>query len=298
MSALAQVRAPAAIERTQRLIAGAARRRRWSRRTLHAGIAMVVAVPLLALVVRLFGLLPDPGQQDLSNVLAAPSLEHPFGTDAVGRDVLARVLSATWLDYQVAIVTTYAPLLIGVTAGALAGYFGGWLDTLLMRLVDVVMAFPFVVFIIAIVAVVGPGLTGVYIGLIGFGWAFYARLTRAEMLVLREQQYIAAAKTLGVPTWRILLVHALPNLLRPSIVTSMSTLVLNILALATLSYLGLGVQPPTAEWGAIVAEGQQYLFTEWWLSTLPGLVIVFVGVGFSLMADGLADRLGIRGGDA
>jgi peptide/nickel transport system permease protein len=202
------------------------------------------------------------------------------------------VLAATWLDYSVAIATTYVPLAIGVTLGAAAGYFGGWLDAVVMRIVDIVIAFPFMIFVIAFIAVFGPGLTGIYVGLTAFAWAYFARITRAEMLVLRERQYIKAAQTLGLSTPRILVRHAMPNLLRPNLVFSMATIVLNILTLASLSYLGLGVRPPTPEWGAIVADGQNYLFTQWWISTLPGLVIVIVGVGFSLIGDGLSDRLG------
>ena len=286
----AALRAGPAARRLQRR---ALRERRWTARTLWVGVAIVLALPLAAIVVDLFGLLPGPTETDLRAALQPPSLEHPFGTDQLGRDILSRVLSATWLDYRVALTLTYGPMLIGMVLGALAGYFGGWVDTIVMRLADVVMAFPFLVLMIAIIAVVGPGLTGIYVALFAIGWAFNARLTRAEMLVMREQQYIAAARTLGLPTRRILLVHALPNLLRPNLVTSMATIVTTILGIATLSYLGLGVQPPTPEWGALVAEGQEYLFTDWWVATMPGLVIAIVGLGFCLVGDGLADRLDV-----
>ena len=205
---------------------------------------------------------------------------------------MARVFAATPLDYQVGFATTLASLMIGVVLGAVAGYFGGALDTIIMRLVDVMIAFPFLVFVLAFIAVFGAGLTGIYVGLTVFGWAFFARVTRAEMLGVRERQYIAAARTLGLSTRRILVVHALPNVLRPNLVIAMATLVWNILTLATLSFLGVGVQPPQAEWGSIVADGQTYLLSDWWLPTLPGLVIVLVGVGFSLIGDGIADRFG------
>ena len=161
-----------------------------------------------------------------------------------------------------------------------------------MRAVDVVVAFPFIVLVIAVIAIVGPGLLGVYIGITVVGWALYARLTRAEMLVLREQQFVLAAQSLGYSHDRIVFRHPLPNLLRPNLVFSTLDIVLNILVLASLSFLGLGVQPPTAEWGAMVAEGRRFLLTAWWISTMPGLVIVVSGVGFSLIGDGLADRLG------
>jgi peptide/nickel transport system permease protein len=274
-----------------RLMKRARAERRWTTYTLMAGLTIVVSIFLLGLAAPLLGF-EDPNRQDLTNALAAPSLDHPFGTDNVGRDILARVLAATPLDYGVAVTTTYAALAIGLALGALAGYFGGWVDSVIMRAADVVIAFPFIIFALAFVAILGAGLGAIFAGFIAFGWAPFARLTRAEMLVLRERQYMLAARTLGLPVTRIICLHALPHLLRPNLVYSMASIVLNVIGLATLSYLGLGVQPPTPEWGAIVADGQQYLFTEWWVATLPGVFIVVVGAGFSLLGDGLADRLG------
>lgn len=271
----------------------ALRERRWTTRTLWGGVAIVLLVPAAALVVSIFGLLPGPNQTNLGEVFQPPSVEHPFGTDQLGRDLLSRVLSATWLDYQVALTLTFVPMATGMVVGAVAGYFGGPLDTLIMRVTDVMMAFPFFVLVVAIIAAIGPGLTGVYVALLATGWAFSARLTRGEMLVLRESQYMSAARTLGLPTRRILFVHAFPNVLVPNLVASVSTVVTTILGIATLSYLGLGVQPPTPEWGAIIAEGQQYMFTHWWMATLPGLVLVLVGLGFSMLGDGVAERLDI-----
>jgi peptide/nickel transport system permease protein len=217
-----------------------------------------------------------------------------MGTDNLGRDIFSRVVYAARTDLQIGLVMTYIPLLTGVLLGAVAGYFGGWVDTVIMRLVDVVIAFPFLVLVIAILAVVGPGLKGMYIAVLSVGWSMYARLTRAEMLVLREQQFILAAEALGFSRKRIIFRHAVPNLLRPNIVFSMADFVLNILLAASLSFLGLGVTPPTPEWGAMVAEGQNFLLNAWWITTLPGLVIVVVGIGLSLIGDGLAERLGER----
>jgi peptide/nickel transport system permease protein len=268
--------------------------RRWTRRTLAIGAVIVLAIPLAAIVVHVFGLLPGPDVKDLANSYQPPSLAHPFGTDQLGRDVLSRVLAATWLDYGLALTLSFGPMLIGIVLGAIAGYFGGFVDAVIMRFADLVLAFPFFVLILAVVAVMGPGLGAMVLGTLIIFWAFNARLTRGEMLVLREQQYMDAAKTLGLPVRRILAVHALPNLLRPNIVTAMSTVVINITLVAGLSYLGLGVQPPTPEWGAIVADGQPLLFTQWWLSCLPGLVIVWAGVGFCVLGDGLADRFGVE----
>jgi peptide/nickel transport system permease protein len=146
--------------------------------------------------------------------------------------------------------------------------------------------------VIAVIAIVGPGLKGVYVGIGVVGWALYARLTRAEVLVVKEQQFVLAARSLGYSSARVMLRHVLPNVIRPNIVFSAIDIVLNILVLASVSYLGLGVAPPTAEWGRMVADGQVYLLTAWWISTLPGFAIVLTGVGFSLLGDGLADRLG------
>jgi peptide/nickel transport system permease protein len=226
--------------------------------------------------------------------LQHPSAAHPFGTDNLGRDVLIRTLKATWIDLGVAVGVTYTSVAIGMALGTIAGYFRGWPERIIMRVVDIVIAFPFMILVIAIVAILGPGLKGVIVGLVIAGWATYARLARAEMLVLAEKSFIQAAQTLGYPHWRVMFVHALPNLLRPNIVFSMSDIVGNLLALASLSYLGLGVQPPTPEWGDIIADGQQYLLTAWWITTLPGLVVVLVGLGFSLVGDALADRLNVR----
>ena len=234
----------------------------------------------------------NPNTLDLVHRLEAPSLSHPMGTDQFGRDIFSRVLSALRLDLQVTFIITYIPLVIGVTIGALAGYAGGWIDSVVMRVVDAVIAFPFLVLVMAIIAIVGPGLTGVYIGVPLVGWTLYARLTRGEMLILREQDYIAAAKGLGYSTRRIVFKHALPSLLRSNLVYSAVDLVLNLLFLASLSYLGLGVQPPTAELGVMVADGQSVLLSSWWVATLPGLTIVLLGVSFSMIGDGFADKLG------
>ena len=264
---------------------------RWSNVTLLAGVAVVVAFVVLAAAAPWIGI-ANPTAQDLLAARQPPSLEHLFGTDTLGRDVFARVVYGTQVDFAFGFITTYATMAAGMLAGALAGYLGGWVDTLVMRAVDVVIAFPFIVLILAIAAVFGAGLLGAYVGVLVVGWALYARLTRGEMLVLRERQFILAAQTMGFGTGRVVFRHALPNLLRPNLVFSMADMVLNILTLASLSYLGLGVQPPTPEWGAMIADGQGELLTAWWISTLPGLVVVVAGVAFSLIGDGLADRLG------
>jgi peptide/nickel transport system permease protein len=259
------------------------------RRSLRIGLGMLALLILASAIGPLF--VPGPDKQDLFHTLAAPSGAHLFGTDNLGRDVLSRTLAATWIDLGIGLGTTYVSVTIGVLLGTTAGYLGGWAERIIMRLSDVVIAFPFIVLVIAIVTIVGPGVKGVLIGLVVGGWAFYARFSRAEMLSLREKPFIEAARTLGYSNRRVILRHALPNLIRPSIVYSFSDIVLNILVVASLSYLGLGVQPPTPEWGAIISSGRDYLLTAWWITTLPGLVLVLVGVAFSFIGDGLADRL-------
>src|SRR5579871_4593061 len=274
-----------------RLQRGARAQRRWSNVTLYGGLAILGVMLVLGIAAPLIAPY-SPDSLDLLHRLAPPSLQHLMGTDAFGRDVFSRVLTALRLDLQVTFVITYAPLVVGVTIGAFAGWFGGWLDTLVMRVIDAVIAFPFLVLVIAIVAIAGTGLTGVYIAVPVVSWALYARLTRGEMLVLREQDFIQAAKVLGYSTRRIIFRHAMPTLLRSNLVFSAADLVLNLLLLASLSYLGLGVQPPTSELGVMVSDGQAVLLQAWWVSTLPGLTIVLLGVSFSMIGDGLADRLG------
>ncbi len=269
--------------------------RRWSNVTLGIGVAVVGALSIAGLLAPLVAP-ADPIALDLSKRLLSPSWQHWMGTDAFGRDIFSRTLYAIRLDLVVVLVITYVPMVFGIIVGALAGYFRGWVDALTVRVIDALIAFPFIVLVIAVVAILGPGLKGVYIGVLAVGWTLYARLTRADMLVLREQQFILAARTLGYSPQRVVLRHAIPNLIRSNLVFSMADIVLNLLLLAGLSYLGLGVQAPTAELGAMVADGQQFLLQAWWVTTLPGLVIVLLGAGFSMIGDSVADRLGQKFG--
>lgn len=271
----------------------------WPRRRRNVGLwigGAIILLAVLATIVVNVGHIGHPDQIELLNPLASPSLSHPFGTDALGRDVFVRTIYATGLDVEVGLVTTIAPLLIGMLLGLVGGFFGGWIDAVIMRVMDALLAFPFIVLIMAFVTIFGVGLTGVYVGLIVASVPFFARLTRGEMLVLREQQFMLAARTLGYSTRRIIFKHALPHLIRPNLVFAPSNMLGNILTLAALSYLGLGAQPPRPEWGAIIANGQSYLLTSWWISTLPGLFVVVVGIGFSLTGEGLAERLRVHTG--
>jgi peptide/nickel transport system permease protein len=234
----------------------------------------------------------DPLYQDYNSILLPPNWAHPFGTDMNGRDILARTLFGTRIDLQIGFITTIVPLLYGVFLGAVSGYLGGKLDMVLMRILDVAIAFPFLVLIIVIIAVLGPGVHSIYIAVFLVGWTMYARLARAEMLVERNKDYVLAARVLGFGRWRIIFGHALPNLINSSIVFSMSDFVLNILLLSGLSFLGLGVAPPAPEWGAMIAESKDYMRQAWWVTTMPAAAIVLTGTALSLIGDGLAQRFG------
>ncbi len=186
------------------------------------------------------------------------------------------------------------PFVYGVLIGAVSGYAGGRFDAVMMRVLDTAMAFPFLVLIVVILAILGPGEQNIYVAIFLVGWTMYARLARAEMLVEKNKDYITAARVLGYPPARILLRHGLPNIISSSIVFSMSDFVLNILLVSGLSFIGLGIRPPIPEWGAMVAEGKDFMLQAWWIATMPGLAIVYTGTALSLIGDGLAHRLGER----
>lgn len=254
--------------------------------------ALVILVPVLLIAFFPSAVTPlNPVDQDFDTLFSPPSAGHLFGTDNFGRDVLTRVVYATSLDLQIGVFCVIFPFFFGSLMGLLSGYFGGLLDVLTMRAVDVVVAFPFIVLVIAIVAMLGPGLQNMYIAVSMIGWIVYARLVRAEVLILRDAEFIQAARVLGFSRWRILLRHVLPNAMTPALVFVASDVTLCILLGTTLSFLGLGAQPPTPEWGAMISEGRGFLTQAWWVSVFPGLAILVVGVGFSMLGDGVADLL-------
>lgn len=250
----------------------------------------IVAMALLAPWISPF----DPLLQDVGPKLHPPSLAHPFGTDNFGRDVFSRVIWGARIDLQIAVLGVVFPFLIGTVVGTVAGFFGGWVDTVLMRLIDVVLAFPFLVLMLSIIAILGPGLTSFYIAMALVGWVSYARLIRAQILVLKTQDFVVAAQSLGFSRLRIMFRHLLPNALAGSLVFVMSDAVLVLLSGAAISYLGLGVQPPLAEWGVMIAESQGFITQAWWIPLFPGLAIVTLAFGFSLLGDALADMLGVH----
>jgi len=260
---------------------------------LPLGIALIAGWCLVALAAPLIAPY-DPIAQDISRALLPPGLAHPMGTDNFGRDVLSRVIWGARIDLTMGVVGVLAPFVIGCAVGLVAGYAGGLLDGVLMRILDVAISFPFLVLVIAIVAVVGPGLFGFFLALACVGWVSYARIIRTRTLVLKGADFVLAARTLGFGVPRILFRHILPNALAPALVFLMSDVVLTILLGSSLSYLGLGVAPPTAEWGVMIAEGQTFIASAWWICLFPGLAIVVLALGFSLIADGLAARLGVE----
>jgi peptide/nickel transport system permease protein len=261
---------------------------RWPR-NLKLGLGLLLGWILLAI----FGpmLLGDPTTMDLMHSLHPPSLAFPFGTDNLGRGVFTRVVWGTRLDLQIALFSVLPAFMIGAVVGTLAGYFGGFFDGLAMRLVDVAVAFPFFVAVIAIVAVLGPGLKNMYLAVAVVNWVSYARITRAEILVVKQMDYIQAARVLGLGNVRILGRHVLPNVITQALVYSSSDVVLAIFLGSSLGFLGLGAQPPAAEWGLIIADGYNYVSQAPWISGFPGLAIVLFAVSASLVGDGLADLL-------
>ena len=232
-----------------------------------------------------------PNEQNLANTLQPPSATHPFGTDNFGRDVFSRTLHAGKLDMTIGVLCVLFPWIVGVLLGCLAGYLGGALDTVIMRTVDVFTAFPFLVLAIAIIAILGAGLTSMVVALTLAGWTAYTRIVRGEILVVKKSEFIQAARALGYSNPRIMLRHVLPNVVTPAVIFAMADIILVILSTTALSFLGLGVQPPTPEWGSMIAEGRTFIMTAWWMVTFPGLAIMLVGLGFSLFGDGLADLL-------
>jgi peptide/nickel transport system permease protein len=233
----------------------------------------------------------DPLALDFSSALEAPSLAHPFGTDNLGRDVFTRVLYAARIDLQIGAIGVAVPLALGAIVGLLAGYFGGWADIFIGRVIDVVIAFPFLVLVIAIVAMLGPGLINLYIAVTLVSWVLYARILRGETLALKRREYVLAARGLGYSSTRIMFRHVLPNAIAPAIVFAMSDFALDVQLGATLSFFGLGVQPPTPEWGLMIAEGRNFILTDPWVVLFPGLAIIVLSFCVSLIGDGLADRV-------
>ncbi|HEY2988180.1 MAG TPA: ABC transporter permease [Candidatus Binatia bacterium] len=237
----------------------------------------------------------NPTEQKLENDLAAASRDHPLGTDKLGRDVLSRIIYGSRISLLVGATTVTISLAIGLLIGALAGYFGAWVDQGLMRLVDVLLAFPGILLAIAFTAVLGPGLNHVVVALSLIGWTGYARLVRGEILALREKEFVHAALALGAAPARVVALHMVPNLLPPLVIQATFGVATAIIAEGSLSFLGLGAQPPTPSWGSMLNEGRQFILVAPHLTAFPGLAIMITVLALNLVGDGLRDRLEKRG---
>ena len=257
----------------------------WSLRVGLVGFALIVLLALLAPWISPY----DPTALGLAEGLQPPNTAHWFGTDQLGRDILTRVLHAARTDLQIGTIGVIIPLIIGAVLGLFAGYYAGWPDAILGRIVDVVTAFPFLVLVLAIVAMLGPGLMNFYIAITLVSWVAYARIVRGEALSARGRGYILAARSLGYGDVRIMFRHLLPNVMVPAFVFGMSDFVLDILAGASLGFFGLGVQPPTPEWGVMIAEGRNFIITAPWVVIFPGLAIVVTAFFVSLIGDSASD---------
>ena len=255
------------------------------------GGVLILGLSLLAAVAPWLVAPHDPLTFDYTAILSGPTLAHPFGTDSFGRDVLSRVVWGYRIDLQIAVFATIPAFFVGTLVGAVVGYCGGWVEALFGRVVDAIITFPFLVLVIAIVAVLGPGLVNMYIAVGIIDWVFYGRLVATEVAVQRRLDYADAGRVMGYGASRIIFRHLLPNAITPAIVYLMTDMALAILLGSSLGYLGLGAQPPAAEWGVLVADGKNFMSTAWWIGIFPGFAIVLTGLGFSLLGDGLAEML-------
>ncbi|WP_082714966.1 ABC transporter permease [Falsirhodobacter sp. alg1] len=264
-----------------------------NRITFAAGILLVLFV-VLAIIGPLVAPF-DPTATDASASLAAPSWRHPFGTDALGRDVLSRVIVATRLDLGMAFGAVALSFAAGLILGPIAGYFGGWIDTVIGRFIDTLMAFPLFVLAMGIVAALGNSVANIVIATAIINLPFYVRTARAEVNMRRDLTYVEAARMGGNRPWRVLAVHVVPNILPAMVVQASLNFGWAILNAAGLSFIGLGVRPPTPEWGIMVSEGATYIFSgEWWTFTFPGIALVLAVLCFNLLGDGLRDILDPR----
>ena len=263
---------------------------------IATGGAISLLIVLVALAAPLLAPYPaDAGSATHPEIaLQAPSLQHLFGTDQVGRDVFSRVLYGARVSPLVALVVLLLACAVGIPLGVAAGYFGGAGDEAIMRITDVFLAFPSLLLALAFAAVLPPSLTSLTIAIAITWWPWYARLVRGQAASVAGRPYVEACRALGIPSWRILLRHVLPNSVTPVIVQVSLDFGGVILTAAALSFLGLGAQDPTPDWGLMVAEGENYFTTQWWLVTFPGLAILLTALAFTLLGDGLRDLLDPR----
>jgi peptide/nickel transport system permease protein len=270
-------------------------RRRWLNPLIVTGCALLLVIVFFCIVYPLVS--PhDPATPNFTQPpLAPPSPIHLLGTDNFGRDILTRLAYGGRVDLIVALIATAGSVIVGGILGLIAGYTGGWLDSLIMRLVDFTLTMPYLVLVIAIVAILGPGTQNIVYAIWLVGWVAYARIVRGETLVARRQEYVDAARVLGMEHSRIMLRHILPNVAAAALIYAMADMVLNILLASSLSFLGLGTRPPNPEWGLMVAEARDFFLRDWRLMTYPGLAVLITGAALGLIGDGLAQALRPKG---
>lgn len=258
-----------------------------------AGLAAVLALILVALLAPLIAPY-SPTAIDIKNILSSPSTSHIFGTDELGRDVFSRMIWGSRVSLQVGFVAVGIAVLIGILIGAIAGYYGGWIDSILMRFVDVMLTIPTLFLILAVIALVTPSIVVIMV-IIGItSWMGISRLVRAEFLTLKERDFVLAARAIGANDIRIIFKHILPNALAPVLVTATFRIAGAILLESGLSFLGLGIQPPTPSWGNILTSGKDNITIAWWLSFYPGTAILIAALSYNLVGEGLRDALDPR----
>jgi peptide/nickel transport system permease protein len=271
----------------------------WLRVLLHNRVGMLGIVIVLFMVgMALFApfLAPyDPNAPDITQRLRPPFSEgNLLGTDQMGRDMLSRIIYGSRISLGIGVYAVIVSGMIGVAVGIISGYYGGWVDTVLMRLVDVQLAFPFILLALVLSAILGGGFKNLVITLVISSWVTYARLARGEVLAIREKDYVSAAHALGMSGMRIMFRHMLPNLMTPVIVVSSLNMAQLVVAEAAISFLGFGVQPPDISWGNMLSQGRDYIINAWWLTTFPGLALAVAALGINLTGDWLRDTLDPR----
>jgi peptide/nickel transport system permease protein len=257
------------------------------------GLATVLILLLIALTARLWVPYPDDvtGTVNMANRLKPPSAAHLFGTDDAGRDVFSRTIMATRISFEVGVIILVVAISIGVVLGALAGYYGGWVNQVIMRTTDIMLTFPGIFLALAISAALGRGVVNAMLALSVTWWPGYCRLVEAQMLKMRQEDFVMGARAIGASNRRVIFRHILPNLLTPIIVKASMDFGLAVLSLASLGFIGVGVLPPEPDWGSMIAQGRRFIPASWWYSTFPGLFMFITVLGFNLLGDGLRDLL-------
>ena len=286
---------PVSISLATNPVSGSRQRRQWSNPLIVTGSVLLAVIVLFCAIYPFFSPHDPTAPNFTQPPLAPPGATHLLGTDNFGRDILTRLAYAGRVDLIVALIATAGTVVVGGLLGLIAGYTGGWLDSLIMRLVDFTLTMPYLVLVIAIVAILGPGTQNIVYAIWLVGWVAYARIVRGETLVARRQEYVDAARVLGMGHGRIMLRHILPNVAATALIYAMADMVLNILLASSLSFLGLGTQPPNPEWGLMVAEARDFFLRDWRLMTYPGLAVVITGAALGLIGDGLAQALRPKG---